>query len=258
MLFRSIPDYQVNFGQIKVSDGMDYTPNAPRDFQIDKVFDETGEVEVSWTLDDYDQVKQYNIYAGYADGSERFVGGAYADNYYIANLEDRDNIVSLKLKAVGKDGSESEAAIANFNGGDIITNIQTVSENNKLNVTWDEAEGEYDSVTLTLNYYYSDKEPVSVTVDKGVKNAQLDIPLEDGSQYVLTLSTAAGDTDYFGKLADNYCEPYVGEMRFKSETSMNMTVPQSSDWKSLTLVFDDGTSNTFTRTGGVMLSLIHI
>ncbi len=251
----AIPDYQVNFGQIKVSDGMDYTPNAPRDFQIDKVFDETGEVEVSWTLDDYDQVKQYNIYAGYADGSERFVGGAYADNYYIANLEDRDNIVSLKLKAVGKDGSESEAAIANFNGGDIITNIQTVSENNKLNVTWDEAEGEYDSVTLTLNYYYSDKEPVSVTVDKGVKNAQLDIPLEDGSQYVLTLSTAAGDTDYFGKLADNYCEPYVGEMRFKSETSMNMTVPQSSDWKSLTLVFDDGTSNTFTRTGGVMRNI---
>ena len=60
-------------------------------------------MEVSWTLDDYDQVKQYNIYAGYADGSERFVGGAYADNYYIANLEDRDNIVSLKLKAVGKD-----------------------------------------------------------------------------------------------------------------------------------------------------------
>ena len=124
-----------------------------------------------------------------------------------------------------------------------------------MNVTWDEAEGEYDSVTLTLNYYYSDKEPVSVTVDKGVKNAQLDIPLEDGSQYVLTLSTAAGDTDYFGKLADNYCEPYVGEMRFKSETSMNMTVPQSSDWKSLTLVFDDGTSNTFTRTGGVMRNI---
>ena len=251
----AISDYQVNFGQIKVSDGMDYTPNAPRDFQIDKVFDETGEVEVSWTLDDYDQVKNYNIYAGYADGSERFVGGAYAENYYIANLEDRDNIVSLKLKAVGKDGSESEAAIANFVDGDIISNIQTVSQDNKLTVTWDEAEGDYDSVDVTLNYYYSDKEPVSVTVDKGVKSAELDIPLEDGSQYVLTISTAAGSTDYFGRIADNYCEPYVGEMRFKSATTMNMTVPLSSDWDSLTLAFDDGTSREFTRTGSAMRNI---
>ena len=248
----AIPDYQVNFGQIKVSDGMDYTPNAPRDFQIDKVFDETGEVEVSWTLDDYDQVKQYNIYAGYADGSERFVGGAYADNYYIANLEDRDNIVSLKLKAVGKDGSESEAAVASFNDGDIISNIQAVSENNKLNVTWDEAEGDYDSVTLTLNYYYSDKEPVSVTVDKGVKNAQLDVPLEDGSQYVLTISTAAGDTDYFGRVADHYCEPYDGQIRFQEDGTMNMTVPSSLDWESLTIDFNGSSTQTFTRTGNAM------
>ena len=243
----AIQDYQVNFGQIKVSDGNSYTPAAPTGFQIDRAFDGTGEVQVSWDLADYSGVKQYNIYAGYADGSERFVGGAYADNYYIQNLEDRGNIVSLKLKAVGKDGSESEAAEVAFHNSDIITNIRTVSEGNKLNVTWDEAEGEYDSVEVKLDYFYSDKEPVSVTVDKGVKSAQLDIPVEDGSEYVLTLSTAAGSANYFGELADNYCEPYEGETRFNANGTMNLTTPVSSDWDSVSVVFDGQSEQTFTR-----------
>ena len=251
----AIPDYQVNFGQIKVSDGNSYTPEKPEGFQIDRIFDETGEVQVSWDLADYSEVKQYNIYAGYADGSERFVGGAYAESYYIQNLEDRDNIVSLKLKAVGKDGSESEAAEVAFNDSDIITNIRTVSADNKLNITWDEAEGDYDSVEVKLDYFYSDKEPVSVTVDKGVKSAQLDIPVEDGSEYVLTLSTAAGSANYFGKLEDNYCEPYDGEMRFNANGLMNLTTPAPSDWYSMSLELDGSVQNFYRYNSSAMRNI---
>ena len=54
---------------------------------VDKVFDTTGEIELSWTLDeDYDTVKLYRVYAVYADGSQKFVTGAYADMDAVAAL----------------------------------------------------------------------------------------------------------------------------------------------------------------------------
>ena len=250
-----IDNYQVNFGQVKVMDGVNYTPDAPTNFKIDQAFDETGEIELSWDIADYENVKQYNVYAGYADGSERYVGGAYADNLYISTLEDRDNITCFKLKAVGKDGSESEAAIVNYNNSKALSNIRALSKDNKLNVTWDEADGDYDSVKVTLDYFYSTKESASVTVNKGVKSAQLDIPVEDGSRYILTVETVNADgsvndaVNYFGSLADNYCEPYDGDMRFNQDGSFMLTTPLSSDWKSLTIDFDNGSSQAFQRMG---------
>lgn len=87
-----------------------------------------GEIELAWTLnEDYDTVKLYHVYAVYADGSERFVSGAYADNLYIQNLEDRDQVVGLNLRAVGADGSESEPAFAALQTEGNVTNVRTVS-----------------------------------------------------------------------------------------------------------------------------------
>ncbi len=87
-----IDGYQVNFGQIKISDGVSYAPDAPENFKIDQVFDETGEIELSWDIADYDDVKLYNVYAGYQDGSERYVGGAYAENLYISTQIGRAHV----------------------------------------------------------------------------------------------------------------------------------------------------------------------
>lgn len=67
-------------------------------------------------------MKNYHVYAGYADGSERFVGGAYAANYYIQTLEDAQNVTCLKVRAVGDDGSESEPAVLNLEQTNRVSN----------------------------------------------------------------------------------------------------------------------------------------
>lgn len=58
--------------------------------------------------------------------------GAYADNLYIQNLEDRDQVVGLNLRAVGADGSESEPAFAALQTEGNVTNVRTVSRDGKL------------------------------------------------------------------------------------------------------------------------------
>ncbi len=259
-----ISDYQVNFGQINISDGTDYAPSAPENFKLEKVFDETGELSFSWELEDYDTVKAYYVYAGYSDGSERFVGGTYADNLYIQNLEDRDNIVSFKLRAVGKDGSESEATVIDFNNNDFISDIKVVSDENKLDVTWEEANEDFDSVEVTLDYFYDPEESVSTVVEKGEKHALLNVPLEDGSRFFLTFimnkgsSSASQPVNYFGTLADHYAEPYDGELRFTDSGGINFTAPSSSDWKETTLDIEGQSSKKYTRFSGSAMRNIAI
>lgn len=250
-----VTGYQLNLGQLKLSDGQSYAPEAPEGFVVDKVFDTTGEIELAWTLnEDYDTVKLYHVYAVYADGSERFVSGAYADNLYIQNLEDRDQVVGLNLRAVGADGSESEPAFAALQTEGNVTNVRTVSRDGKLVVTWDEPEVDFDQVQVALSYWYSDRTaPASVTVDKGVKTATLDIGLEDSSRYLLTLTTTgenASTVYYFGELADNYSEPYDGEVRVHADGGrFSLTTPLAEDWTSLYLTMD-GVTTTYSRHSG--------
>ena len=146
---QAVTGYQVNLGQLKLSDGQSHAPAAPQNFVVDKVFDTTGEIELSWTLDeDYDTVKLYRVYAVYADGSQKFVTGAYADNLYIQNLEDREHVVGFNLYAVGADGSESEAAYVDFDTTGNVFNVRTVSQNGQLVVTWEEPEAGFDWVNV--------------------------------------------------------------------------------------------------------------
>ena len=60
--------------------------------------------------------------------------------------------------------------------------------------------------------------------------------LEDGSRYILTVTTVNADgtknepVSYFGEVADNYCAPYAGSARVKSNGRVNLTTPEPSDW----------------------------
>lgn len=67
--------------------------------------------------------------------------GAYADNLYIQNLEDREHVVGFNLYAVGADGSESEAAYVDFDTTGNVFNVRTVSQNGQLVVTLGRARG---------------------------------------------------------------------------------------------------------------------
>lgn len=237
-----VNDYQINLGEIKLTDGTSKAPEVPQDFRVDKVFDETGEVELSWTLDeDYDTVKMYHIYAVYEDGSERFVTGAYADNMYIPSLENPEQVVGFNLRAVGADKSESELAFAALNTENGVWGIATVSRDGKLFVTWGEPNTACDEIEVKLEWWYADREEVEPIVLAGDETkAVFDVGIEDGSKYVLRIA-AKGDCVseicYFGQLADNYCEPYDGDLRLlENGETYSLPLPDTDDWKRLQII----------------------
>lgn len=250
--------YQVNLGGLKVSDGKDYTPDAPTGLVLDRQFDSTNEIQLSWDINEnYDEVQLYRIYAAYEDGSERFVGGAYTNNYYIETLENPEQVTALKLYAVGPDGSVSDAASVSMNTGKQVSNIKAASSDNQLTVTWTDSADEYQSVKAELSYWYSEKEnPEAITVDKGAGEAVFDIPLEDGSKYVLTLTTINADgsenapVNYFGELSDHYCGPFVGEFRHEGTSSTYiLTTPTYDDWAVMDVEIN-GSTTEYRRIGG--------
>ena len=96
-------NYQMHIGQLKYASGKDLTPDVPTGLTIDKAYD-TNEMVVSWDLGDYDTVKQYNVYA-VINGVEQYMGGIYDEIYYIKNIYDAQGVVTIKVTAVGADGS---------------------------------------------------------------------------------------------------------------------------------------------------------
>lgn len=96
--------------------------------------------------------------------------------------------------------------------------------------------------------------PAAVTVDKGVKTVTLETGTEDASRYLLTLTTSAGSAvNYFGELADNYSEPYDGEVRVHADGGkFSLTTPSVEDWYQLHLTMD-GVTTTYARHSGSKL-----
>ena len=260
-----VSDYQLNLGGLKLTDGKSYAPSAPTNLSISKNLADTGEVQLKWNLDSYDEVQLYRIYAEYKDGTERFVGGVYGDNYYIENLENREEIKALNLYAIGKDGSASEAATVPFNTGLTVNNIKAVSEDNKLSVSWEEPEGDYQKTEVSLDYWYSDKEnPETITVTKGTEKAEFAIDVEDGEKYILSITTVNADgsknatMNYYGELADHYCAPYSGSARKNAAgDGVNLTTPLPEDWN-IAYVDTNGTRTTYKRFGGKSMMNINV
>lgn len=255
-----VENYQVNLGRLALTDGTSHTPAAPKNLAVSKIVDGTGEIELTWNLDSYNTVKLYNVYAAYKDGTEKFVSGVYSDNLYISQLEDRDNVTALKLRAVGPDGSESEAASVSLTTP-AVSNIRTVSKDGQLTVTWDESGASFNGVRIALEYFYSDREaPAAVTVNRGVKSATLDIGDEDGEKYLLKLTTTGTATEatYFGRLSNTYCAPYEGELRLHDTNgTFSLTTPKAEDWSKLHVTMD-GVTTTYSRHGGDKLYGIEI
>ena len=252
-----VENYQLNLGRLVVSDGQSHTPAAPTGLKLVNRFDGTNEIQLAWDLGDYDTVKNYHVYAVYADGTERFVGGAYAANYYIQTLENAESVTALRVRAVGVDGSESAAAELPLASTGRVSNVRTVSENNMLNVTWTDPTESFAKVEATLTYWYSEttNENQTITVNQGDQKASFPIELEDGAQYILTLTTVSADgtknetVSYFSDLADKYCAPYDGEARINPNGRIDLTTPAADDWNAV-YVEVDGRTTTYKRFGG--------
>lgn len=244
-------DYQMNIGELKVSDGKTSAPKVPTGLKIDKAFN-TSEMYISWDLDNYEEVQKYNVYAEYADGKEMYMGGIYDNVFYIKSLYNPQGNVKIKVTAVGKNGEESEPAIVERNFDQVITDIEVTKKNGTLDVSWKNPSLTYDSIKADVTFDYSDYTNATTTIDSTATTAQIKTPIADGSQnrkYTLRLSlldkqgNVISFTDYTSELADEIGEVYKGTVTKSSTGFAKMTMPTSYDWWKL-YAYQDGKALT--------------
>lgn len=260
----TVSNYQVNLGRLVITDNGNYSPASPAGLHLAYRFDTTDEIQIAWDAEEFGSVQNYHVYAVYADGFERFVGGGFGSNYYIKNLENKSDVTALRVYAVGRDGSRSvPAELSLASSEERLSNVRASSMNGRLSITWDDPAVIYkgDTVEVALEWQGTDKEnPEPVVVTAGTGRADFDIPVEDGSSYILTFTvTRLGErqdpVNYFNMIVDNYSEPYDGEAR-RMPTASNyylLTTPSADDWRAMLVETSTGTKR-FTRFSEVTTS----
>ena len=282
-------DYQVNIGRIAYTSGESQKPATPTGFTIDKAYD-TNEMVVSWDMASYDDVKQYNLYA-VTDGKEIYLGGTYDQIYYIKDIEqaiadaagvsvtdvtvtpsetsaeagstvtfdatvngltEEIGQVTLELKAVSEDGTESDPAVATHNYADGVTNVEVTAEDGALNVTWEGGQAD-----VVVKKIYSTDE--TTWTASGNNGCTVEVPTgadADYARYTMTITTPSGAvTTYDGRMDDSYAKPYTG----KVASNYTLEVPLAKDWKQMVYkTVEDGVESaetTITRYSNDMPSI---
>lgn len=254
-----IDNYQMNIGEIKVSDDQNYTPETPENFRISRAFTD-DEMIVEWDLGDPDVVDQYEIYANLSDGQRIFVGGIFDDVYYIKSLLNEKDVVTLELVAIGKDGSRSEPATISYNYKQAVSDLSVEVEDRKvivrpeavvqgtvtkaveagsLNVSWSNPTVDYESLEITVSMDDSaDDSTYTTTVGKGVNSAQVIVPRGHGEAFDVSVATVFADgtksapMHVTGYMNDSYIESFkVTEYNVRpSNTSLTLWCPDPNDW----------------------------
>ena len=210
-------DYQMHLGRIEYLSGRDLTPAAPENLTIDKAYD-SGEMVISWDLGDYDTVKQYNVYA-VVGGEELYMGGIYDEIYYIKNIYDMTGEVTIKVTAVGADGSESEAATAVYDYTKAVTGLTVTPADGTLTVGFNPVET---AAEITV-FVPATGKTYTAAAEAGATGAVVTVPAgaaADGKEYELKITPAGGEAKaYDAELDDSYCIPYDGPMTGHALTS---------------------------------------
>ncbi len=253
--------YQMNIGQLRFTSGADVVPEAPTGFRIVKAY-EDGEMTVSWNKESYDKVKQYNLYA-LVGGHEMFLGGIYDENYYIKNVKEAiaeaaadyiksvsvspkeseatagDTLdfhalvdgyhedagqVTLVIKAVSADGTESKGTTATYNYGEAVKNVKVDNATDgQLVLTW---EGGAADVTVTTAY----EKEARTWKSSGTNGCTVTVPTgaeADGAHVTVRIAKNGVTTAVDTTLPDKYCKPYDGRV-YGSDG--RLTQPMSTDW----------------------------
>ncbi|MNS19428.1 Glycosyl hydrolase family 85 [compost metagenome] len=237
---KSINDYQINIGQIKISDGSAVKPAAPTGFRLTKSLTNTGELDVAWDIEDYSKVKQYNLYE---NGS--YVGGIYDSVYYIKSLSKKSG--KLSITAVGADGTESEPATLTYDLNAAVTNIAVQPQaDGKFTVTWTNPGHAAGPVTIKLTTEYTDTPFTKMfTAQSQDESAVLTGLPTNGDRYSLDIVTDGGAlSTYSGRLADNTIEPYAKENVTVNGNTYTLALPTLKDWHYL-YVYEDNVPKEF-------------
>ncbi len=143
-------------------------------------------------LADYEEVRKYNVYAVYADGTETYVGGAYDDNYYVKDtIYDANRTVSFKVTAVGEDGRQTPLpAVATGTG---ITGLTRRDRSSGClgvslgtHLLW--SAPLFAQTWFCLIATLATPIPTAAFLTQSATSGQVSIPVVDGGRYTLRLT----------------------------------------------------------------------
>lgn len=254
--------YQMNIGQMKYTSNTAVKPAAPANFKIAKAYSTNAkEMTLTWDIASYDDVKQYNVYAD-INGKEMYMGGTYDSTFYIKSLYDATGPVTIKLKAVSADGTESDAATATYDYSKAISNVTVTPTETSLDVTFTAPAGiTLGTTDVSVSKEYSaDTTTYTATSASGATTVSVPVTVKDGSRYTMKLTPkdSSGNTlesvAYDGEFIDKTADSYTGKV-----SNGKLTMPESKDWYKMyvTPVTDgvDGTQQTVTRAVDAMPSI---
>ena len=200
-----VENYQMNIGEIRLTDGSTHTPAQPTGFAVSKAY-ATDDMVATWNLDSFDVVDKYEIYATLSNGKKVMVGTNYDSIHYIKSLENEKNSVKLELVAIGKDGSRSTAAVTTYNYSEKISNLkadtETASTGNGvftkragiIDLTWTNPSVDYASIEFTVTLDDStDDTVVTKSVEEGVTATAIVLPRGNGEKYQVAARTVYAD-----------------------------------------------------------------
>lgn len=261
-----VENYQMNIGEIRLTDGTSHTPAQPTNFAVSKAY-ATDDMVATWNLDSFDNVDKYEIYATLSNGKKVMVGTNYDSIHYIKSLENEKNNVKLELVAIGKDGSRSTAAVTTYNYSEKVSNLkadtETASTGNGvftkragiIDLSWTNPTVDYASIEFTATLDDStDETVVTKTVEKGVTSTAIVLPRGNGEKYQVAARTVYADGTksepimITGYMKDVWSQAYEAEKVQINGTSLELYQPASEDWWRMYVYFN-GQPITFSGGG---------
>ncbi|RMB80771.1 endo-beta-N-acetylglucosaminidase [Streptomyces shenzhenensis] len=239
-----IEDYQVNLGALALHDGVDRTPDKPSSLRISQLLPETDELFLSWKRSSYDEVRRYDVYL-----DDTYLGGIYDDVYYVKHFTAASG--TLKLVAVGPDGSRSKPATVQFDLAKAPTGVTATAERDgTLKAAWTPGRTGQPLTVEVRGLDTARPYTKKVTVPgKSTGTTLTGVPV-DGGTYLLTVATEDGTrTSVRGTFADAEISPYPASAVQISGNTFTFTRPTLADWHTLT-VLEDGQPKQFSTTYG--------
>ncbi len=233
----TISGYQVNIGQIRLTDGSAPALTAPTGLGVVNAFAGSNEMTVRWDRADYNTgVRAYNVYV-----NDTYVGGKYDGFYYIKNLPAKSG--AIKVAPVGVDGKEGPAATVNF---DLTSGVQTLTAESEADGTLTVSWGEKADVTVALS-------TVNVPTDRVIdihvsaveqKSYTFSGMPTNGDEYVVSVKKGNSDPiSLSGRFIDTVCDPYVENWRWSGD-ALSLPMPNTRDWRYM-YFYEDGALRNF-------------
>ena len=143
--------------------------------------------------------------------------------------------MTIKVTAVGADGSESEAATATYDYSKAVTGLTVEAADGALTVSFTPADS---SAATDISVYVPATGKIyTAQAAAGETSAVVDVPAgaeADGKEYEMQVTPVGGSAKaYDGELDDSYCVPYDGPM-----TGHKLTSPVAcADWYAMDLTY---------------------